>query len=490
MYTISDMITNLPNDRMIALEHQFLHHIAEFNDGNLAFDYHVLCLQKLVALGRTELGKLLALQYSQIPAARDDDIQKVLRSVREANEQASQVLQRMAEEECSDVDWDHELDFIDLPSTTPAPAPAKPTEPATAKPAIEPIVNPTPLVSTPAEPATAKPAIEPIVNPTPLVSKPEKPVNAPLVNSEPSKPVNAPLVLKPVKPPKPTKPSKTAAPARKAKTYKTPRIVEDSDTETAPARKAKTYKTPRIVEDSDTETAPATPAATAPIEPAAKKTRSNKSFDSIMDSVATLGTSWNKNSHGRNLHKIQEGIRELLTWDLTLRIDEWWEVKLNGSQIFTWEDPIQEFKKSLVVDRTCNKLEKGGPETNRQTRCHAYEKPLHACFRNARVGADATWFGTCYLGVKHLAFKSASRLKCRFRANDVSDSPDSLRGEPGDDGIQSRADQEAGVLDWGQDWSESVRSIDLYNWGKFKEEGHKRKAQTDGSESQAKKQKK
>ncbi|KAJ3278416.1 hypothetical protein HK104_002357 [Borealophlyctis nickersoniae] len=86
MYTIADTIKDLPDD------FKLLYHITEFKDDDLAFDY--LCrlftrLEKLIVEGRTEHGKKLALEYCAI-AACNDDIQKVFRSVREVDEQASQ----------------------------------------------------------------------------------------------------------------------------------------------------------------------------------------------------------------------------------------------------------------------------------------------------------------------------------------------------------------------------------------------------------------
>ncbi|KAJ3278322.1 hypothetical protein HK104_002434 [Borealophlyctis nickersoniae] len=203
MYTIADMIKNLPDDKMISLEHQLLHHIAEFKDGDLAFDYQCKLLyrqQKLTVVGRTDRGKELALQYCAIPAPCDNEIQKVFRSVREANEQASLKLQRTVElmkeddepqsaDSDSDSDSDVDTDYLrDSSPDTPVDKIKKTRNSKTHK--TPRFVEETPEPETPAKRApVAKPAVPakpsqvakttapaPVVNPV----APAKP--APVVN--------------------------------------------------------------------------------------------------------------------------------------------------------------------------------------------------------------------------------------------------------------------------------------------------------------------
>ncbi|KAJ3267800.1 hypothetical protein HK104_005615 [Borealophlyctis nickersoniae] len=114
------MIADLADDKIVALEDQLLHHIAEFNDGELAFAYQCKIftrLQKLIMEGRMDVGKAMALAFSRIPGARHETIQTIFKNVSEANEHALRILQEMMEEdeeEFPDLDVEKDEEESDL----------------------------------------------------------------------------------------------------------------------------------------------------------------------------------------------------------------------------------------------------------------------------------------------------------------------------------------------------------------------------------------
>ncbi|KAJ3277718.1 hypothetical protein HK104_003037 [Borealophlyctis nickersoniae] len=467
MYTIADMIKNLPDDKMISLEHQLLHHIAEFKDGDLAFDYRCKQLyrdQKLTVMGRTEHGKELALQHCALPAPCDDEIQKVFRSVREANEKASRELQEMVELQSSDSDSDSDSDSEILLHDSPPEPVDKIKKTRNTKTYKTPrFVEETPEPETPAKPA-------PVIKPA--VAKPATPAKPSQV-AKPATPAKPSQVAEPTKTPQVTKP---AAPAKPAP------VVNPA----APAMPA--IPTPVVKPAAPSPVA--APDPTPEQEPAPEKSRETKK---ILLAHKEGKMEWNKSTNGRHLYKIQEGLRELFKCDPTAMvatIEEWCEVKLNGSLIITNGDARQVFNSCVIVDRTCEKLEKGGIYFHRNC---------------ALLMMAIVWFQYLDCGKKLLAEDRAQINKhdnTRFRniymlVFGTQEGDKKLPAVHQEVEAAKMTEHEAKIkmvesLIAARIRLESSVPFDLFNWGKFSEEGEvkgrKRKAQTKESQSQSKKQ--
>ncbi|KAJ3278415.1 hypothetical protein HK104_002356 [Borealophlyctis nickersoniae] len=200
------------------------------------------------------------------------------------------------------------------------------------------------------EPAPANPA-EP--------TEPTEPVEpAPIV--EPGKPAEPTPVVEPASVVKP----KHAKPAKKTKTYKTLRFVEETpkpDTTPPPNPSSNPSSNPLTPNPRNLPNREKNPEATRRSSEAwtasRRSRRGQRREDRDVDSVAKIET-WYKDTHGRDLKKIQEGLCNLLCeGDPTATINEWDEVK-NGNLAITGTDPRQVYNSCVVVD---------GPARNSRT---------------------------------------------------------------------------------------------------------------------------
>ncbi|KAJ3282913.1 hypothetical protein HK104_010656 [Borealophlyctis nickersoniae] len=95
--SIAELIQKLPDDTvLISLEDQLLHHIAESNDGALAYHYNnklIIRQQKIMVQGMTEEGKALALAVLRKWGNPRERPQKLFVDVRNGDKNASKSMQ-------------------------------------------------------------------------------------------------------------------------------------------------------------------------------------------------------------------------------------------------------------------------------------------------------------------------------------------------------------------------------------------------------------
>ncbi|KAJ3250514.1 hypothetical protein HK104_007435, partial [Borealophlyctis nickersoniae] len=108
--SIAELINKLPDATfLILLENQLLHHIAEFDDGELGYEYFKKLFtrqQKIMVHGRTEEGKALPLTVLRKWGKRNEATQKIFTGVRNGDENASKKMQKLFDKNMDSDDED------------------------------------------------------------------------------------------------------------------------------------------------------------------------------------------------------------------------------------------------------------------------------------------------------------------------------------------------------------------------------------------------